>query len=245
MDTAPHSGQALVPVIRSWWWLPVAAVVYFGALAAGLIAKSYGLMAPELGVDVALSRGRNGALIGLSQAVNYSIGPAGAVLILLITCTFLLMIRRDPLKALAFGSVAGIGWISSEVAKLVVGRLRPPVDAVHSLAPETGSNSFPSGHTAFAVALVWAVVFVIGRTTAQKTMLLASGAGFVAIVAFSRLYLGVHYPTDVIGSVFISSAAILAWLPIWNNLIAPRLATAGALQRFTRKKRPHPSSPKP
>jgi undecaprenyl-diphosphatase len=44
------------------------------------------------------------------------------------------------------------------------------------------------------------------------------------------MYLGVHYLSDVIGSIFISGAAILAWLPLWNNLMAPRLSRADRVQ---------------
>ncbi|MEN3345148.1 MAG: hypothetical protein V7635_1724, partial [Arthrobacter sp.] len=52
----------------------------------------------------------------------------------------------------------------------------------------------------------------------------------VAVVAFTRMYLGVHYLSDVIGSVLISSAAILAWAPVWNNFIAPRVSGNSFIQ---------------
>jgi hypothetical protein len=59
---------------------------------------------------------------------------------------------------------------------------------------------------------------------------LTIGAVFVATVAFSRLYLGVHYLSDVLASVLISSAAILLWFTVWNNLVVPRLP--GLLERI-------------
>lgn len=111
-------------------------------------------------------------------------------------------------------------------------RSRPPADAAGSLVAEAGNNSFPSGHTAFAVSLVLAAVFVLARGTAQRLAALAAGSLFIAVVAFSRMYLGVHYLSDVIGSVLISSAAILAWLPAWNNLIAPRISRVHLIQRL-------------
>ncbi len=226
MHDSPQRGYRLVPRFRSWWWLALAATVVVLTLIAGLIAKSYGRTTPEIGVDVALSHGRNGALTGLSQAINFGIGPLGAVVLLAVICLLVLLLRRRPWQAVAFGLIVSVGWLSTEVGKIVVGRLRPPVDLVHSLAPETGSDSFPSGHTAFAVALVWAFVVVIGQTRTQKTALLAVGTIFVALVAFSRLYLGVHYLSDVIGSVFISSAAILAFLTLLNNVLMLRKPTA-------------------
>ncbi len=215
-----------LPLLHSWWWIALAAAVFAAAVAVGLIVKSAGTMTPELGVDVALSQDRNPVLTGVSLAINIGLGPAGAVIILSLVCLFLLVIRRNLMLALAFGSVVSVGWLSSEVGKRLVERIRPPDGAVHALIAEHGTDSFPSGHTAFAVALVWAVVLVIGGTSGRQGLLLGAGAVFVALVAFSRLYLGAHYLSDVIGSVFIASAAILAWLPIWNNLLAPRFTTA-------------------
>jgi len=51
-------------------------------------------------------------------------------------------------------------------------------------------------------------------------------------VAFSRMYLGVHYLSDVLASVPISCAGILAWLPVWNHLVAPRISRIQLIQRL-------------
>ncbi|BAS16642.1 uncharacterized protein Cgl0966/cg1103 [Arthrobacter sp. Hiyo8] len=64
---------------------------------------------------------------------------------------------------------------------------RPPADAVGSLATPTGTSSFPSGHTAVALALVLAITIVLARTTTQRVAALTAGTLFVALVAFSRL----------------------------------------------------------
>ena len=41
-----------------------------------------------------------------------------------------------------------------------------------------------------------------------------------------------HYPSDVAGSVFISGSAILAWLPVWNNLLVPGLSRTAFVRRW-------------
>ncbi|GAC1369613.1 MAG: hypothetical protein NVSMB43_04320 [Pseudarthrobacter sp.] len=202
----------------------MAASLFATTTAAGFVAKSFGPLAPELGLDISLSHGRNRALVALSEAVHYGFGPLGATLLVLIICVYLLWFRGRPVPALAFGSVVAAGWLASTAGKILVSRARPPTDATGPLITETGDNSFPSGHTAFAAALVLAITLVLARNTVQRLAALAAGTLFVGVVAFSRLYLGVHYLSDVIGSVLISSAAILAWLPVWNNLIAPRLS---------------------
>lgn len=238
MSTTVSPQPATLPGMRSWWWIPAAMLTYGAALAGGMAAKSLGPFAPELNVDITLSHGRSGALTGLSQLINYGIGPAGALALLLGICMWLLWGRGRPLQALEFGSVVAVGWLSSTIGKALVSRSRPPADAVSALVTETGLDSFPSGHTAFATALVLAAVIVLARTRAHRHFMIVAGAVSVALVAFSRLYLGVHYLSDVAGSVVISSAAILAWLPVWNNLIAPHLAGTALIRRFEREQAP-------
>lgn len=236
MLTSPRHSTPATPIpwphFRSWWWMAVGAIFFAAAIAIGLAIKSSGPRPAELGVDITLAVHRNPALSALSLAIHYGLGPLGAVIILVLAC--LLLVRRSTSGALAFGSVVGVGWLASAAGKHLVARIRPPSDAAHALVHEQGLTSYPSGHTAFAFALVCAFVLVVPHTPRAKLVSITAGALFVALVAFSRLYLGVHYPSDVLASVFIAGAAILAWLPVWNNLIAPRLGNQA---------RPSPSPP--
>ena len=145
---------------RSWWWIPAAALVLGSTVAAGMAAKSLGTVPAEVGVDVALSHGRNSALVLLSQVINFGTARRGR------SCSCWPSVR----------TCSGSGE----------GRSRPPVDALGSLASETGA-SFPSGHTAFAVALVLAIAVVLARTTAHRVVVLTAGALLVVLVAFSWL----------------------------------------------------------
>lgn len=215
---------SLLPRLRSWWWCVLAVALFAGAITGGLLAKSAGRRTPELQVDIDLSHDRSPLLTGIAQGINYGLSPAGGATLVLLGFAVLLFVRRAPVQALAFASVVCIGWFSSELGKRIVERLRPPSDAVAALIAEHGPDSFPSGHTSLAVALAWAVLFLGGRSRRGRILLGCAGALFVAIVACSRMYLGVHYPTDVLGAVVIATSAILAWLPIWNNLFRPRLA---------------------
>jgi membrane-associated phospholipid phosphatase len=224
VESSSEHPNIIFPGLRSWWWATVAFSIFATTAAAGMVAKSFGPLAPELGLDISLSHGRNGALIAVSEVIHYGLGPAGALVLVLIICVYLLWFRGRPVQALAFGSVVAVGWLASTAVKILVGRSRPPADATGSLIAETGNNSFPSGHTAFAVSLALAAALVLAHGTGQRLAVLAAGSLVVALVAFSRMYLGVHYLSDVIGSVLISSAAVLAWLPVWNKLIAPRIS---------------------
>ncbi|MET3810424.1 phosphatase PAP2 family protein [Arthrobacter sp. UYEF3] len=232
MDSSLARRTTIFPGLQSWWWVTAAASVFAATAAAGMAAKSFGPLSPELGLVISLSHGRNSALVGLSEGIHYGLGPVGAVTLVLAICLYLLWFRRRPVQAVAFGSVVAAGWLASSAGKALVGRSRPPGDVTAALIVETGHNSFPSGHTAFAVSLVLASVLVLARSKGQRLALLAAGSFFVAVVAFSRMYLGVHYLSDVAGSVCISAAAVLAWLPVWNNLIAPRISRVHLIQKF-------------
>jgi undecaprenyl-diphosphatase len=165
--------------------------------------------------------------------LNLVFTPAGNVIILAGICLISMFGLRAPLTSLAFGSVTCAGWLSSEIGKITVARLRPPTSATHALILETGHGSFPSGHTAFAASLAWAAVLVLARSRGQRMVTAAAGALFVVVVGASRLYLGVHYPSDVAGSVLISTAAIMFWLPLWNGWIEPFLRTVPVLEALS------------
>ena len=104
-----------------------------------------------------------------------------------------------------FFAVAVVGAMALNfVAKLLFGRARP--DLWVSLAPES-DYSFPSGHAMGSMATVAALV-TLAWPTRWRWPVLAGGGLFVALVGLSRLYLGVHYPSDVLTGWL----AALAWV---------------------------------
>lgn len=209
--------------LRSKWFLVASVVLFATTFAIGLLAKRYGSPGPDLSLDVTIIPERTAVLTGLCLAVNYMLSPAGNVVILLLICLVLMFALRRPLTALAFGSTVAVGWLSSEAGKIAVARLRPPTAATHALLLETGHSSFPSGHTAFAASLVWGAVLILATTARQRTITAIIGILFAVSVGLSRLYLGVHYPSDVFGSLLISTAGVMLWLPLWNHLAEPWL----------------------
>ncbi len=137
---------------------------------------------------------------------------------------FLLTHRRRWLAALA---VCMAGGLALNVAmKLAFHRARPVFD--QPLLTLT-SYSFPSGHVLGGTILYGLiVVWVFARTPKPGWRLLAIGLAAVAIalVAFTRLYLGVHYLTDV-GAAFLEG---IAWLTLSLGALAERWRAADAPQ---------------
>ena len=130
-------------------------------------------------------------------------------------------LRRRRLAVLAFMVTVVVGQnLIANTVKALVDRERPPVP---HLASSSGF-SFPSGHTA-AAAATWAAVALVlgrGRPLRAKAWLGAAAAAVVVAVAASRVLLGVHWLTDVIGG----AALGFGWFVVCS------IAFGGALLHF-------------
>lgn len=95
------------------------------------------------------------------------------------------------------------------VLKPLFARTRPYVllEGLQILVKQPGDHSFPSGHSAHALACSW----VLFRLTRKKYGLPLLILGI--LIALSRLYVGVHFPTDVIAGC--AMGVIMAQLAIW------------------------------
>jgi undecaprenyl-diphosphatase len=90
-------------------------------------------------------------------------------------------------------------------------------------APE--SYSFPSGHALFSACLYGAIAWRLAAGTADPTRRAAIwtiALGLIAAVGFSRIYLGVHYPSDVLGG-WLVAAFWLAALGAWTTARSSRV----------------------
>jgi undecaprenyl-diphosphatase len=93
-------------------------------------------------------------------------------------------------------------------------------------------KSFPSGHVCFAISLTIALYFLLRHTRWGAWVLVAGEAG-TFLVALSRVYIGVHYPTDVLASIPASLAGIILWCGLWNRysmLVIDRLPFVARLE---------------
>ena len=132
---------------------------------------------------------------------------AMSLLALLAAC--LLWWRQSSLKSslLVIATLAAAA-ATSTLMKAVVGAQRPPRSA--QLITEV-DPSFPSGHVTGTVALLGMIAVVVGRNRGLATRLaLACVVTMVTVViALTRLYLGVHWLTDIAGGVLLGGAAVI------------------------------------
>jgi len=223
--------MAALPQLRHWIAVPLTAAVLI--VAAGLALRfTPALTAADMSVDAELSHDHTAPLTAVAMFINVVFSPAGGVLMITALCLFLLLVRRSPVNAIATGLVAAGAWVSSELFKVLVARHRPDSSALFNpLVPEPGTDSFPSGHVALASALAIAI-FLLARGTRWQRPAAILGIGVAASVAFSRVYLGVHYPTDVTASFLTAATGAVFVTGLWNRFGLAVLARMPVLAKL-------------
>jgi membrane-associated phospholipid phosphatase len=150
---------------------------------------------------------RNPTADHIAMAVTSAFGPAetvgGAVMAAVVVW---LASRSWPVALKVIVVVGGASFICW-LLKLLVARARPPLTLQETLETD---YSFPSGHVAGTAALVGiiAVVIGLGRGRTFQILLSAIAALVVCAVGVSRVYLGVHWMTDVVAGALLGALAV-------------------------------------
>lgn len=137
---------------------------------------------------------------GLLEAVRDVTALGGVLLrnLFAIGAVTALLFLRQRREAMLFAVTVMTGWLVNSGLKALVGRARPEI--VPHLT-EAGGNSFPSGHSFNAavvyIAMALAFAAMSSRPPVRRTLVGAAIVGTLAI-AWSRVWLGVHWPSDVI-----------------------------------------------
>ena len=198
------------PVVRAW---PLAVGLL---LAAGLVLifRWFGSEVLE-GETLAFDHSVRDAIHGISSpeltTVIKIISFTGKVAFLsglgAIVAAILAYLRRWRDLMLFLITMAG-EIVLEVVLKLSYGRVRP--DPFFDL-PTPASYSFPSGHALGSLCFYGIVAFIFVRRAKSRSARIAAAAavvGWIAAIGFSRVYLGVHYPSDVLSGFFVG----LVWV---------------------------------
>jgi undecaprenyl-diphosphatase len=170
------------------------------------------------------------ALTALMRAMSF-IGEPGPLIVLSVAA-FLILLRvaHWPRAALFFlVTMTGV-FVVDNALKLLFHRTRPET---FFGTPTPHSYSFPSGHALYSVCL-WGVLAALAclrvRSLAARGAIWAGAAIVAGLTGYSRIYLGVHYPSDVIAGY----AAAIAWVA----------AVAGADRLLRRRRQRQRAAPR-
>ena len=156
-----------------------------------------------------------------------ALGTGTVVLMIVVVAGLFLTLTQHKYSAILLIAATGGGLILNGVLKLGFNRPRP---SVFIPSVETVSSSFPSGHAMSSAIVYGTVAYLAARLHRRRwaRWLVMTFAFFViALISASRMYLGVHYPSDVVAGVIIG----LAWAGFC-------MATLEAIQRFALRRAP-------
>lgn len=190
------------------------------ALFGILVARSAEWTARETAALQAIGDTRSAVCTGIALFIGWLFGPLPAVGLTLVAAGVVRAKTKSWPGAVALVIIVAVCWGSTSLMKLMVERPRP--DPALGIGPPPMGFSYPSGHTAFACALVVALLFTL-RDWRFRCSRLVAGAAVVILVAGSRVYLGVHYPSDVAAAVMLTVATAAIVIPLIVNGLVPRL----------------------
>lgn len=182
-------------------YLSFAFIVFLGALVG------FGLFAAEVlegetqAVDEAVLRWLEGVRSPTLDHVMLEItglANAGTVIVVVLLSAVFLWETRHRLSVYLLGTAVAGGQIVNFLLKDAFSRPRPSVVAA---ATDVMTASFPSGHAMAATVAYGTVAYLVGRLERTRALRLTTwvvALVLIVLIGFSRMYLGVHYPTDII-----------------------------------------------
>ena len=203
------------------WGLPLALLALILAWAVMLL---FGAMEFDRGLGILLYAGQHPRIAQAARLVT-ELGGANVVLAASLYGAALLVIRRESRSAIIFLAVTWSGRLLVSMQKDWTARIRP--DAQGQLVP-VESFAFPSGHSANATMVWLCLAMLLPRTERGRALAVWAAVWLAIAVGTSRVVLGVHWPSDVIGG----WAFGLFWTLLWLRLtgvgdLEPRPALEG------------------
>jgi undecaprenyl-diphosphatase len=188
--------------LKKWIW-PILLAVLFAVLG-GLI-HTEGLRSIDRAIGDFFFGLRNDSLTPVVKGISELGTTTGFVVVLLITLIWTLVFLRNGRYAVWLTISLIGGWLLNKLLKALYTRERP--DLWESLVVPDG-YSFPSGNAMISAALFGLIALLLFRSgKAGNRVWAAIVLLILLLIGVSRLYLGVHYASDIVGG-FLAGAAI-------------------------------------
>ncbi len=216
-DAAPRIGPHLVPSGRSVAaaavaWVSVLVVMGGAAVGIGAILHAGGTGSFDHETWRWFVDHRSSALDGVAKGLTHVAATSIVIPLTVLISALLVWARRARDAAFVAASAAG-AYLITAILKDVVARPRPPL--AQRLVTEN-DWSFPSGHATQSLALYGALLVLAVASSGRGPRMAAwiAGTVFALAVGWTRLYLGVHWLSDVVGGWIIGGSwlAMLTWL---------------------------------
>lgn len=141
----------------------------------------------------------------------------GAIFLIVLTIVLFILIKNKKIGASIFSNLVVI-TILNQLLKRILQRPRP---TEFRIIEETG-YSFPSGHSMVSMAFYGYLIYLIYRYVKNKYLkwgLIVLLSLLICTIGISRIYLGVHYTSDVLGGFLISISYLVIYISAVNKLL--------------------------
>lgn len=204
------------------WLLAAAVLIWLALVLVGHLLghqwRDSALVRWDVSVDRELAANRREPWTSLTYLATF-LAETLTVIGVLVVALVLLRLKLKRWREALFLALTVIGEVTIFVSTtLLVDRDRPPVPHLDSAPP---TSSFPSGHTAASIALYAGLAVLAWRVGAAlwlRTLALVLAVLVPVLVAASRMYRGMHYPTDVFGGVLLACC----WLAVTSTVLLGR-----------------------
>ena len=189
--------------------LPAAVLIIFFAVLAWAVVLNK-TVAFDYAVIHFIRQFSNPYLTSVMKSITF-FGNTGTLYVLVPAIVMLFLLARRPISEPLILTVSTLGgWLLIEALKLLFHRARP---GDNPLVPASGF-SFPSGHSLMSIVVYGCLALIIysyfRRSSSIRALIALVAVVFIIMIGISRIYLGVHYPTDILGGYAVG----LAWLNI-------------------------------
>jgi cation-transporting ATPase E/undecaprenyl-diphosphatase len=193
----------------------VAAVWVFGGLTQDVLAHDDAVRTDPRVTSLVVAH-RVGWLTAAMKVLTW-LGSTAVIVPALIAIGAIALVRRRDWRPLVFlGAAVGGAVALYDIVKPAVGRHRPPSSI---WIGHYGGWAFPSGHATQALAFyaMLAIILSAGASRGRRVALWSLAALVVLVVGASRVYLGAHWLTDVLGGYALGTAWVGVLVAIWLN----------------------------
>ena len=196
--------------------LGVSSVLAIAAVAIGIYVAGHPYILEDATIERDVQSTSWGPL-ALTFPIFSFIGDAKGAALEAIIFLLVLVLNRRAWRLAAGASLTVLWYV---LLNHLVNRPRPTTAQVLQVTEHPGASSFPSGHTMFIVTVTVVLMLCLGRRFLPRWAQALGWALVVLIVlanAISRIYVGAHWPTDVLEGILVSTAwltfiASLTWI---------------------------------
>ncbi len=187
----------------------------------------------DITISLWLQRIKSPVLIPAMTAISFLASTIPAAIIVTLVVIGLVAIRKK-LEPIFVASLPGLAALLNWGLKSLINRPRPGNEIIQVLANSHGPG-FPSGHTVYAVVFYGLIFYLMPKLIRQPVVVGTVRTVLLILIVFtgvSRIYLGAHWPSDILGGFLLGGLLLFPSMALYNNYARRRqLIMEGNLAR--------------